>query len=273
MDVTHHRSALDAGFARRLLHWSSRVFFLTVLAGQLAFVAFILGFFVRHILAGNIAGWSEKRLITGYVAGDDTGNTMFAIHVCGAALLTLSGLIQLIPAIRQRAPRLHRWNGRAFIAMAILMSLGGLWLTWVRGSYLSLVAGFAVSLNGILILVFAILALVYALKRDFVAHSRWAMRTFIVVSGVWFLRLSLMAWLIINGGPVGMNGKMSGPADIFLDYGSYLIPLAILEVYFLAKRSNLPWVKAGTAMLVLVGSLLMAVGVFGAMSILWLPHM
>ncbi len=38
------------------------------------------------------------------------------------------------------------------------------------------------------------MALRYALARNIDAHKRWAVRTFIVVSGVWFFRVGLMLW-------------------------------------------------------------------------------
>ncbi len=40
----------------------------------------------------------------------------------------------------------------------------------------------------------AAMALHYALARNIDAHKRWALRTFIVVSGVWFFRVGLMLW-------------------------------------------------------------------------------
>ena len=57
--------------------------------GQLLFVAFIVLFYYSSIFSGNLAAWNTKPLITGYVAGDSTGNGQFALHVLAAAATLL----------------------------------------------------------------------------------------------------------------------------------------------------------------------------------------
>ena len=94
-----------------------------------------------------------------------------------------------------------------------------------------------------------------------------------VVSGVWFFRVFLMAWIVLNGGPVGMNSTLSGPADLAIQFGSYLIPLAGLEVYFLAQRSTSSAMKFAASSLVFGLTLLMAAGIAGAILFMWLPDM
>lgn len=258
---------------RTLLRWSGMIWLAVAIAGQAAFVAFILAYYGTRTAAGNFESWNDKSLITGHVRGDTTGNIMFALHVLLAAYVTVGGLIQLIPALRVRYRALHRLNGRAYIATACFMALGGLWLTWARGSYLSVISGVSVSLNGVLILVFAALALQFARQGRYEQHRRWAMRTFMVVSGVWFFRVFLMAWIVLNGGPVGMNSTLSGPADLAIQFGSYLIPLAGLEVYFLAQRSTSSAMKFAASSLVFGLTLLMAAGIAGAILFMWLPDM
>lgn len=93
-----------------------------------------------------------------------------------------------------------------------------------------------------------------------------------VVNGVWFLRIGIMAWVIVNQGPVGMTDSLSGPADIALVFGSFLVPLAVLEAYFAAQRSRTPALKHVTSTLILVLTVLTAVGVFGTVSFLWGPY-
>lgn len=251
---------------------SGLIWFLVAAIGQGAFIWMILAHFGRRTLVGDFAGWNDKPLIKGYVTGDDAGNLMFAVHVLLAAIVTLGGLLQLIPALRRRAPGLHRWNGRVFLITAIIMALGGLWLTWGRETYLSLISAVAVSVDGVLILVFAALAWRTAVRRDFEAHRRWAMRTFLVVNGVWFLRVALMAWAIATGG-LGMNQSLSGPADVVLQFCAYLLPLAALEAYLRAGRSGDPAVKRLTAAGMILATAVTALGVFGAVAFMWGPYM
>ena len=94
-----------------------------------------------------------------------------------------------------------------------------------------------------------------------------------VVNGVWFLRVAIMGWVVVSGGGLGMNRTLSGPADIVLQFGSYLIPLAALEVYLRAQRSARPVVKRLAAGLVIAMTVVTAVGAVGATLFMWGPYM
>lgn len=255
------------------LHRAGMFWFIVTVVGQAAFIGFILAFYGVRTATGNFAGWNDKPLIDGYIAGDNLGNAVFAAHVLLASVVTLGGLMQLVPALRRRWPRLHRWTGRTFLTLAIFMALSGIWLSVVRGTYLSVVSAVAILVDAALILVFAGLAWRHAIKRRFEQHRRWALRTFMVVSGVWFLRVGLMGWILINRGPVGMTKDMSGPTDVVLTFGSYLIPLAILELYGAAERSGSGGLKLAAATVVALAAVFMAVGVFGTVAFLWGPYL
>lgn len=254
-----------------LLRRTGFIWFIAAAAGQGAFVLYILAFYGRRTVSGNFAGWNDKPVIKGYVAGDAAGNVMFALHVLLATIVTVGGLLQLVPAIRRRAPALHRWNGRLFFSIACFMAFGGLWLTWVRHTYLSVISGIATSLDALLILLFVMIAWRRAIVRDFATHRRWAMRAFIAASGVWFLRVGIMGWILLTGG-IGMNKHMSGPADIVLQFGSYLIPLALLEMHFRAQSSHEIVTKRLAGGLILLATGFMTVGIAGAVLFMWWPH-
>ena len=270
---SNHPSAPVEGVAARTLRWAGAVWFLVAAFGQAAFIWFILAFYGARTAAGDLAGWNDKPLIDGYIAGDHAGNFVFAAHVLLASVVTFAGLMQLVPPLRRRFPGWHRWTGRTFLVIACLMALSGVWLAVVRGTYLSAISAIAILINALLILVFAGLAWRHAVKRRFERHRVWAMRTFMVVSGVWFLRVGLMGWVVINQGPVGMTDDMSGPADIVLTFGSYLIPLALLELYFRAGRADGAILKAFTAALVFAAAAFTAVGVFGTIAFMWGPYL
>ena len=118
----------DASSGKKLLRRSGLAWFLVAAAGLAAFVWMIVAHYGRKTMSGNLAGWNDKPIIKGYVPGDTPGNAMFAVHVLLAAIVTIGGLLQLVPAIRRRAPWFHRWNGRLFFIIAYIMALGGLWL-------------------------------------------------------------------------------------------------------------------------------------------------
>lgn len=257
----------------RFLQRTTQIWYLTAALGQIAFVWMILAHYGRKTIAGHFAAWNDKPLIKGYVAHDAAGNTLFAVHVLLAAIITLGGLAQLMPQIRRRWPALHRWNGRLFMLIAIIMALSGLWLTWVRPTYLSLVSAVAVSLNGVLILLCVGLAWRFAVNREIDRHRRWAMRAFMTVNGVWFLRIGIMGWVLLSGGGLGMDDHLSGPADIVLVFGAYLIPLGVLELWLRAQesvRSAFKWMTGG---IILTMTAFMALGIAGAIAFMWGPYM
>lgn len=259
--------------AERLRQTAGMVWFLAAAIGQGAFVYFIAAFYGSRTVAGHFPAWNDKPLITGYVAGDGAGNFVFAAHVLLAAVVTLGGLVQLLPFVRRRFPGLHRWNGRLFFAVAALTVIDGLWLTWVRGTQLSLVSAVAISLNGVLTLMCMTLAWRHAAARRIAEHRPWAMRTYLLVNGVWFLRVGMMGWMILNHGRPGMNNTLSGPVDVVLVFGAYLIPLAAFEAYDAAGRSAKPAPKLLAAAMLLALTAFMAVGIFGTVALMWGPYL
>ena len=255
-----------------LLRRSGLIWYLTATVGQLAFIWMIIAHYGRKTMSGDYAGWNDKPIIKGYVEGDLIGNVMFAAHVLLAVVVTLGGLIQLIPMIRSRVPALHRWNGRLFLVIAFVLAFGGLWLTWGRKTYFSTLSAIPISIDGILILLFGIVAWRLAMARNIDAHRRWAMRTFMVVNAVWFLRVEFMGWAVLTRG-YGLTETLSGPLDIALMFGCYLIPLAVLELYFLAQGSQSASIKRAVGALVLVLTAVMAIGIGGAIAFMWGPYM
>ncbi len=247
--------------------WYSVVF-----VGQWAFVLFILAYYFVRTFSGDFAAWNDKPLIDGHSEGDFWGNLGFALHSTLAALMTATGTLQLLPALRRRAPGVHRISGRVFLLTACVLALSGLALVWIRGTYLSVVAGIAVSLDGVLILGTAAMALRHALRREIEAHRKWALRLFMVASGVWMLRVGMLFWALCTRG-WGMTRNMDGPFDVFWGFGCYLLPLALLEVYFWVQERGRRGHRLFFAGTLGVASLAMAVGVFGTVALMWLPRL
>ena len=178
----------------------------------------------------------------------------------------------MAPVLRRRWPALHRWSGRVFLGLGGLLAVSGIWLTVVRETYLSVISAVAILLNGVLVLAFAVLAWRRARQRRYIEHRAWAFRAFMAISGVWFLRVGLMGWILINRGPVGMSRDMSGPTDIVMTFGSYLIPLAVLELYLAAGRGG-RGLKLVASTVLLLASAYTAAGVFGTVVLMWGPYL
>jgi hypothetical protein len=226
------------GAGRGLLPASVLIWAATMIVGQWVFFYYLAGFYVRAIVAGDIQDWSRNRgIFKGYAPGDFAWNAYFGAHVTLAAVIAFGGVLQMLPQIRDRAPWLHRWNGRAFMLAAAGGAVTGLWMTLARGIGVSgsnKLGVIAISLNAVLVLAFAAVAWRFARRREIAAHRRWALRLFMVANGVWWLRILLYGWYPLTRG-AGVTDNLDGPMNIVFDFASYLAPLAMLEFYLRAR--------------------------------------
>ena len=261
-----HHSTADRYLASSAVFW-----FLIAFIGQLIFVLYIFGLYGVSLYQGDFERWNAM-MPNGYTEGDIAGNINIGIHLFLAAVISLGGPLQIIPSLRKWFPTFHRWNGRIYIFTAIIISLTGFYLTWIRGSIVGLIGDIAITINGILIITFAIVAIRHAMARKFAIHRKWALRLFMVVSGVWFFRIGFMFWMLIHQEPVGFDpDTFQGPFLTFLSFAQYLLPLFFLELYFWAKELAGQAGKVVTAVLIAVLAIATAVGIFGATMGLWLP--
>ncbi|MEQ1519341.1 MAG: hypothetical protein ABL931_22935, partial [Usitatibacteraceae bacterium] len=101
-------------------------------------------------------------------------------------------------------------------------------------------------------------------------------RLFVAVSGVWFFRVGLMAWLGVFRTPVGFDvDSFSGPFLTALAWCVYVVvPLLLLELVLRAQRSTASTVqRAVVAAGLAVVTLVMAFGVVMAAAGMWGPRL
>lgn len=252
---------------------SARFWFVVAALGQWIFVAYVAAFYGPRLLQGGPdALQSYTNLANGHVPGDTIGNAALAGHLLLAVIIIGGGPLQLIPQIRARFPAFHRWLGRTYMLTAVASSIAGLYLIWTRPLFGSLVNNIGTSLDGVLIIVFAAIALRYAIARDIRNHRRWALRLFMVVSAVWFIRIGMNVWVSLAGG-VGVDREtFTGPAVVAWHFAQYLLPLAVLELYFRARDSANVQGRYAMAIGLLALTILMGIGIFGN-SVKWLDRL
>jgi uncharacterized membrane protein len=256
------------------LKTAGTAWFLVAVLGQWAFVVYIMAFYGGALIAGDYDRWG-RYLTHGLVPGDHIGNLALAMHLATAALITGLGPLQLVPQIRARLPRLHRWSGRIYLGTVLLVSSSALYLVWVRNERVpgDLLQHLGISLDASLILICGALALRAALARRVALHRRWATRLYLVVSGVWFFRVGLMFWLIVNRGPVGFDPKtFQGPFLDGLSFAESLLPLAVFELYWRARDQGGPAARTAVTAGLVALTAAMGTGIFGAFIELWLPN-
>jgi len=260
--------------AQNALKLTSSFWFTVAVAGQWLFAYYIAVFYGGSLVQGNLAEWT-RRMIHGFIEGDYLGNAFVLLHILLAFVITFGGPLQFIPILRTKFPSFHRRSGRLYIVTAIIISLGALYMVWGREA---LVGGFfgqlAISGNALLIVIFAIMTIRTAIARNFDAHHKWALRTFMVVSGVWFFRIGFGLWIFIhNGTAPGSTQDLTGPFDKFLYLANYLLPLVFLELYLFVKSKSSSLGKYIMGILLLFLSVMTVFGIFMAAQIFWLPNL
>lgn len=252
---------------------SAKTWFIVTAIGQWLFVAYIAGYYGLRFATDGVGGFTGTQLANGFIAGDSIGNMALAIHILVAGLIIAAGQIQLVPAIRNKLPLLHRSSGWFFMIASVIVSVAGFYLTWSRERVIgSLIQDIGVTGSGVLVMLFVPIALYYAIKRNFATHRRWALRLFMVVSAVWFLRLMVFGWFIATGG-IGIDGKtFTGPFLDVVSFAQYLLPLAVLELYFWASKPKNKRYQSAVASLIFVVCAAMAIGIFAISSVSWVPQ-
>ncbi len=257
---------------KHILNVCAQTWFVVASLGLFIFSLYVVIFYGGTGLKGEFSQWNSLAE-HGYIEGDSANNIAFAAHALLAVIILIGGPLQLIPKIRTVAPTFHRWNGRVYLATLAIIIFAGLYSSWAH-EVRSDINRIAVTINGVLIIWFAYMALKNAINKDFIQHRLWAIRLFIATCGVWFFRIGLMFWVFVHQKPVGFDPEtFTGPAIVFLSFSQYLIPLAILEGYFYAQNSTNKILQRSIISILALSILITAVGIFAASMIMWLPKM
>jgi hypothetical protein len=246
--------------------------FVVMVGGELIFAGSTALFYGLTALRGDVLSWN-KHLAHAYVAGDSVGNTALIAHIAMAVLITLSGAAQLLPSIRRHAPRVHRWNGRVFIVTSFVVSLAGLYLLVARGGIGTVVQEIGAGLLGVLVLICAAMAWRTALRRDFVAHRRWALRLFLLAGSAIFIRAGItLVSFIMAGAGVFDPSVIRGPVETVMIYAQYGLPLAVLELYFWSQTRGGRPARFAVAGVLVVLTLVLGAGIGAASAAIFVPN-
>jgi tetratricopeptide (TPR) repeat protein len=249
-----------------------RFWFAVAVIGQLLFASTVASFYGLAAVRGNFQMFN-KFMSHGYIPGDRVGNVVVAVHLMSAVIIILAGMLQLVPQIRNRFPVFHRWNGRVYIVTAFSISLAGLYMMWIRGGVGDAAQHLASTLMAALIMLCAVMALRYALARDFKTHRRWALRLYLVVSASLFIRAGIFLSLFVNRGPFGFDpATFTGPFLTFISFAQYLVPLAVLELYLRVQDRPGAARRMAMAAGLFVLSIGLTAGIFAVSMAVWLPQ-
>lgn len=186
------------------------------------------GWSLAAFLSVAIALFSARYLVRGPLLSPNVLANLFArpwldLHVAGAVTALLVGSFQFLPALRERWPGGHRWNGRVYAVGCLAGGLGGLVLAFGSTAGPIATAGFG-SLAVIWIFV-TTMGWRAAMQRRFVEHRRWMIRSWALTLAAVTLRLYLLA--------PGMSSLDAYRAVSFLAW----VPNLLIAEMYLRRRT------------------------------------
>ena len=192
------------------------------------------GFGFMVVTAVAVAVWSERFLgvFSGIWMGVDAGIrgvvTGFPVraltHMLIAPLALLLGPFQFISAIRKRAPRLHRYMGRVYVASCVIAGIAG-FATALHASG-GPVAGWGFGILAVLWVASSLGGMLAAMRRRFQLHRLLMALSYAMTFGAVTRRLQI---------PVGvMLGYPGYPEmSVWLAYTSWIPNVVAVLAYFL----------------------------------------
>jgi uncharacterized membrane protein len=235
-----------------------KFWFIAAAIGQYAFGLYVILYYATSAATNHFEIWN-KNLFSGIIPGDWLGNVSLVFHILLASVILFGGPLQLMPFIRNRFPRFHRYLGRAYVLLAVLLSLTGIIMTILGKSFGSFFVQAATSFSAIYICWFAVMTFKNAVRRKIQIHRKWSLRLFIVANGVWFIRVWPAAWGILNNDFFGVY-----PENVVAFFTYILpLPLILLELYFVALKKKQPRLQWIAIITIFVFTLIMTVGIYG----------
>lgn len=257
----------------RVTNITVKFWFVAVFLGQMVFAYYVFMLYWKSAALGNFEKWNTATPHF-YIKGDVLGNTIFGLHVMLAAIITIFGPLQLIKEVRINAPKFHRISGRVYIFSAFIISIAGLYLTWIKGSVGGIVGSYIISINALIIILCAFFSIKHAIHRNIPIHNKWAVHLFLAMSGVWLFRVFLMLWLAIHRAPVGFDPEtFTGPFLNALGVFVYIFPQLAVWFYFYVMGSKNTFLKWAFSSLLFLITLGIGIGTFAATKGMWLPRL
>jgi uncharacterized membrane protein len=150
-------------------------------------------------------------------------------HITASAFAMILGAFQFLKVLRQRAPTVHRWMGRAYVLACVVGGLAG--GTIALSSTAGLVAGTGFFMLAVLWVPFTLLAWTSAMRRDFVAHENWMIRSFALTFGAVTLRLQLPIGPMLTGGDFLA-------AYVWIAWLAWVPNLIVAELWIASRRKS-----------------------------------
>lgn len=186
----------------------------------------------------GISGYAAIYWLPGMIGGpsnlvNNFGPYPLAAHAAGGSLALLLGPFQFLGGLRARRPLVHRTMGRLYVLGCLVGGVSGLILA--LGTTSGWVPGLGFGTLAIVWLTTTWLGVRAAMRRDFVRHRAWMVRTFALTLGAISLRFLLPGMLI--------GGVDPATAYDIVAWACWVPNLVLAEIWIAARRA--PLVPAG----------------------------
>jgi hypothetical protein len=217
-----------------ILRWSGVALVATVWISATLFGLYILAFYAGALAEGEMAAWNRvlPRL---YEPETPVATAGIGLHFAAGGTILALGCIQLIGAVRDRFPAVHRWLGRVYVTAALLAGVGGLAFIAAKGTIGGAVMDVGFGLYGVLTVLAAVQTFRHARAKRLEAHRAWALRLFALAIGSWLYRMDYGFWLLLADG-AGHTRDFRGPFDVVMSFWFYLPNLLVAEAFIRARR-------------------------------------
>jgi hypothetical protein len=261
-----------AGGIATALRWASVLLVAASWLSAALFGAYILAFYGGTLAGGAPGRWNET-LPRLHEAATPFATIAIGAHFVTGGVLLLLGPVQLIAAIRNHIPAIHRWLGRLYVTAAAIAGLGGLGFILAKGTVGGPAMDIGFGLYGTLMVLCAALAFTNARAKRFEVHRAWAIRLFALAIGSWLYRMEYGFWFLCFG-TAGHTANFRGPFDMVMDFAFYLPNLAVAEAFIRARRDDAaPLLHIGAVAALLGASAFILLATWQFATQMWLPGM
>ena len=121
------------------------------------------------------------------------------LHSIGGISFLLLGALQMSAGLRHRYPSMHRYLGRAIVALGFLGAVSGIWATLMHPGISGPILFWGRMSAATFWIVALVLAVCAILRRDIGAHRRWMIRAYAIALPAGTLAFILLPFILIDG--------------------------------------------------------------------------
>jgi len=151
------------------------------------------------------------------------------LHVVGGIAATLTGMLQFVPAIRARYPRLHRALGKTYLGSVVIAAGASFYL--VSTSQLGLPYAVGLAMLGVVWLSNSLMAWLAIVRGNVAMHREWMIRSYVVT-------LSFVIFRLVEDLLVKMNISSFVERKVLMAWACWAIPLFFTELILQFRKLN-----------------------------------